>query len=92
VQRKRSRWSIETLFRDTEQYAALEACQCWCNQAFVCHVVLVLLIFVVLQCLRQHPDECVSQVKHRWQLAVIQQGEQRPEPLKTSPPDLRSTA
>jgi hypothetical protein len=92
VQRKRSRWSIETLFRDTKQYAALEACQCWCNQAFVRHVALVLLTFVVLQCLRQRPDECVSQVKQRWQLAVIQQGERRPEPLKACPPDLRATA
>jgi hypothetical protein len=51
-----------------------------------------LLTFVVLQCLRQRPDECVSQVKHRWQLAVIQQGERRPEPLKACPPELRATA
>jgi SRSO17 transposase len=92
VQRKRSRWSIETLFRDTKQYAALEACQCWCNQAFVRHVALVLLTFVVLQRLRQRPDECVSQVKHRWQLAVVQQGERRPEPLKACPSELRTTA
>jgi SRSO17 transposase len=92
VQRKRQRWSIETLFRDTKQYAALEACQCWCNQAFVRHVALVLLAFVALQRLRQRPDECVSQVKHRWQLAVIQQGERRPAPLNACPPDLRSTA
>lgn len=92
VQRKRSRWPVETLFRDTKQYVALEACQCWCNQAFVRHVALVLLTFVVLQCLWQHPDECVSQVKQRWQRAVFQQGERRPEPLKACPPDLRATA
>jgi hypothetical protein len=33
--------------------AALEACQCWCKQAFVRQVALVSLTFVVLQCLRQ---------------------------------------
>jgi len=35
VQRKRSRWEVETIFRDTKQLAALGACQCWVDQAKV---------------------------------------------------------
>jgi hypothetical protein len=48
VERKMSRcWSVETLFfRDTKQFAGLEACQCRVDQAMVRHVVgLVLLAF-----------------------------------------------
>ncbi len=45
---KRSRWSVETVFQDTKQYAGLEACQCWVDQAMVRHVGLVFLTFVVL--------------------------------------------
>jgi hypothetical protein len=33
VERKMSRWQVETLFRDTKQYAGLEACQCRVDQA-----------------------------------------------------------
>jgi hypothetical protein len=33
VARKHSRWSVETIFRDTKQYAGLGACQCWTDQA-----------------------------------------------------------
>jgi hypothetical protein len=33
--RKRSRWRIETIFRDMKQLAGLAACQCWVEQALV---------------------------------------------------------
>jgi DDE superfamily endonuclease len=92
VLRKRSRWSVETLFRDTKQFASLEACQCWADVALVRHVSLVFLTFVVLQFLRQSPDESVGVVKERWQLAVIQAGELPPAPLRACPPHLRPTA
>jgi hypothetical protein len=92
VQRKRSRWSIETVFRDSKQFAALEACQCWVDQAMVRHVGLVLLTFVVLQLLRTTPDESIGAVKDRWQLAVIRDGEAAPLPLRACPPELRPTA
>lgn len=92
VQRKRSRWSIETIFRDTKQYAGLEACQCWADQAWVRHVGFVLLTFVVLQKLRARPDESVAAVKERWQLATLQRGEAPPLPLRACPAHLRSTA
>ena len=45
VERKLSRWSVETIFRDTKQYAGLGACQCWTDQAMVRHVTLVLVTF-----------------------------------------------
>jgi hypothetical protein len=92
VERKRSRWSVETLFRDSKQFAGLEACQCWVDQALVRHVGLVLLSFVVLQGLRLRPGESVGAVKERWQLAVTQAGEHPPPPLKACPPHLRATA
>jgi hypothetical protein len=92
VQRKRSRWEIETLFRDSKQSAGLEACQCWVNPAYVRHVGIVLLTFVVLQMLRATPDEPVGSVKRRWQLAVLRDGEQPPQPLRACPADLRVTA
>ena len=71
VERKRSRWSIETIFRDTKQYAGLAACQCWVDQAMVRHACFVLLTSVVLQMMRVHPNESVAAVKERWQLAVL---------------------
>ncbi|MBN1220603.1 MAG: hypothetical protein JXM69_16910 [Anaerolineae bacterium] len=37
VQRKQSRWSVETVFRDSKQSANLAACQCWVDQAMVRH-------------------------------------------------------
>lgn len=92
VRRKRSRWSIETVFRDSKQFVALEACQCWVNQAMVRHVGLVFLTFVVLQLLRATPDESVAAVKERWQLAVLRDGEVPPQPLRACPPHLRLTA
>jgi hypothetical protein len=92
VVRKRSRWSVETVFRDSKQFAELEACQCWIDQAMVRHVALVLLTFVVLQLLRHTPDETVGTVKERWQVAVIQDGERPPPPLRACPIELRVCA
>jgi hypothetical protein len=92
VGRKQSRWSVETIFRDTKQYAALGACQCFTDAAMVRHVALVLLGFVVLQHLRLDPAESIAAVKERWQLAITRQGEPPPPPLKASPAHLRTTA
>ena len=92
VRRKRARWSVETVFRDTKQFAGLAACQARVDQAMVRHVALVLLTFVVLQHLRRTPQETVGRVKARWQLAVLRDGEPPPTPLRACPPDLRATA
>jgi hypothetical protein len=90
--RKRRRWSVETVFRDTKQFAGLEACQCWVDQAMVRHVALVLVTFVVAQQLRQSDHEPIAAVKERWQLIVLRDGEVAPQPLRASPPELRATA
>lgn len=92
VQRKRSRWSIETIFRDTKQFAGLESCQCWVDQAMVRHVTFVLMTFVVLQMMRVKPDESVGTVKERWQLDAFRNGELPPSHLKACPAHLRPTA
>jgi DDE superfamily endonuclease len=92
LEAKRSRWPVETLFRDTKQSAGLEKCQCWSDAAWVRHVSLVMLTFVVLQLLRERPQESVGSVKTRWQLRVWQNGETPPEPLRACPPELRATA
>jgi hypothetical protein len=92
VQRKRSRWEVETIFRDSKQYAGLGACQCWVDQAMVRHVAFVLLTFVVLQMLRRNPQETVAVVKERWQLEVARDGQSPPPPLRACPPELRVTA
>jgi len=92
VQRKHSRWSVETIFRDTKQFAGLGACQCWVDQAMVRHVGFVLLTFVVLQMLRRNPQESVASVKERWQLEVARDQQSPPAPLKACPPELRATA
>ena len=92
VQAKRSRWAVETVFRDLKQVAGLESCQCWTDAAWVRHVGLVLLTFVVLQRLRAHPQESVGTVKERWRLQLIADGEREPGPLRACPPDLRPTA
>jgi hypothetical protein len=89
VERKRSRWSVETIFRDTKQYAGLGACQCWTDQAMVRHVSLVLVSFVVLQRLRIDAAESVGAVKERWQLAITRQGQPPPPPLNGCPAYLR---
>jgi SRSO17 transposase len=90
--RKRSRWQVETLFRDAKQFAGLEACQCRVDRAMVRHVGLVLLTFVVMQMMRQSPEESVGSVKERWQSEVMRDGESPPPPLKACPPHLRATA
>lgn len=82
--RQRSRWSVETVFRDTEQFAGLGACQCWVDQAMVRHVGVVLLAFVVLQRLRLSPEESLAAVKERWQLTALQDGQAAP-PLRACP-------
>lgn len=92
VGRRRSRWSIETVFRDTKQYGGLEACQCWVDQAMVRHVALVFLAFVVMQMLRLGPAETIADVKERWQLEAARGGQAPPAPLKACPPHLRATA
>jgi hypothetical protein len=92
VQRKRSRWEVETLFRDSKQFAGLGACQCWVDQAMVRHVAFVLLTFVVLQMLRRNVQEPVASVKERWQWEVARNGQVPPAPLRACPPDLRATA
>jgi hypothetical protein len=89
---KFSRWSVETVFRDTKQYAGLGACQCWTDQAMVRHVGLVLLTFLVLKRLRLDPSEPIATVKERWQLATTRHGEPPPQPLKACPAHLRATA
>ena len=71
LHRKRSRWDIETGFRDTKQLTGLGACQCRVSQAMERHVALVLLAFVVLQQLRLAPSETVGEVKRRLHLTVI---------------------
>ncbi len=92
VQRKQKRWPIETVFRDSKQFAGLEACQSWVDQAMVRHVALVFVTFVVLQLLRTTVEEPVAAVKERWQLAVLRDGEVPPAPLRACPPEFRSTA
>jgi hypothetical protein len=89
VHRKRSRWRIETIFRDTKQLAGLAACQCWVDQALVRHVALVFLTFVVLQVLRRDPQETVGAVKARWQGEVLRDGQAPPQPLRAAPPAFR---
>lgn len=91
VLRKRSRWSIETVFRDTKQFGGLESCQAWVDSAMLRHVALVMLGFVVLQRLRLEPTETVGSVKTRWQLEVLRDGDPTPEPLRACPPQLRPT-
>lgn len=92
VRRKRARWSVETVFRDTKQLAALGACQARVDQAMVRHVALVFLTFVVLQRLRAGRQETVGGVKERWQLAALRDGQGPPPPLRACPAELRATA
>ena len=82
VLRKRSRWSIETLFRDAKQFSGLAACQCRVDQALVRHVAFVLIAFILLQCLRLHPKETLGEVKDRLQRELITGGLPAPVPLR----------
>jgi len=85
LERKRSRWDIETSFRDTKQLAGLGACQCRVSQAMERHVALVLLAFVVLQQLRLAPSETVGEVKRRLHLSVIRGDESMSDATIASP-------
>src|SRR4051795_221787 len=89
VQRKRSRWRIETIFRDTKQLAGPQPRQCWVDQALVRHVALVFLTFVVLQLLRRDSQETVGAVQARWQGEVLRDGQAPPQPLRAAPPEFR---
>jgi DDE superfamily endonuclease len=89
VRRKRSRWRIETIFRDTKQVAGLAACQGWVDQVMVRHVALVCLTFVALQLLRRDPQETVGAVKARWHDEVLRDGQAPPPPLRATPPAFR---
>jgi hypothetical protein len=82
VLRKRSRWSVESLFRDAKQFAGLAACQCRVDRTLVRHVTLVLLAFVVLQRLRRYPKETLGAVKDRLQRDVFTAGMPVPQTLK----------
>jgi hypothetical protein len=92
VARKHSRWSVETIFRDTKQDAGLGACQCFTDAAMVRHVGLVLLGLIVLQHLRTDPSESIAAVKERWQLTLTRQDQPPPPPLRACPAHLRPTA
>ena len=92
VLRKRARWSVETIFRDTKQYASLEACQAWTDSSWVRHVALVLLAFVVLQRMRLSTAESVAAVKERCQLHVLRDGQSPLPPIRSCPAHLRATA
>ena len=89
VLRKRSRWRIETIFRDTKQVAGLAACQGWVDQAMVRHVALVCLTFVALQLLRRDPQETVGAGKARWHDEVLRDGQAPPPPPRATPPEFR---
>lgn len=82
IRRKRSRGSIETVFRDTKQFAALEACQCRVDSAWVRHVAFALIGFTLLQRLRRSPEETLGAVKERLQLQALKGNLQPPVPLK----------
>ena len=82
VLRKRSRWFVETLFRDAKQFSGLGACQCRVDQAMVRYVAFSLIAFVALQRLRLHPKETLGEVKNRLQKEALLGCSHRPAPLK----------
>lgn len=82
VQDKRSRWDIETVFKDAKQLAGFAACQCRMPQTMVRHVALVLLTYVMLNELKVDPSETAGDVKERLQLEVIKARHTPPEPLR----------
>jgi len=92
VLRKRSRWSIETLFRDAKQFSGLAACQCRADRAVVLHVAFVLLAFILLQRFRRSPKETLGTVKERLQMQVFTGGFPPPAPLKGKVPLSHLTA
>ena len=78
---KRSRWDIETLFRNSKQLAGLAACECRVPQAVVRHVALVLLTCALLDLLGIDWADTPDGVKEKLQLLVVTQGQQPPTPL-----------
>lgn len=78
VLRKRSRWAVETLFRDAKQFSGLARVE----QALVRHMAFVLLAFVVLQRPRRHPKETLGEVKDRLQRELFTGGLPAPTPLR----------
>jgi len=82
VLRQRSRWNIETIFRDSKQLAGFAACQCRVPQAMVRHVAFVLLTYVVLNQLKLDSSETAGEVKERLQLQVISGDVLPPDPLR----------
>lgn len=82
VRRKCSRWSIETVFRDSQQFSGLGACQCRVDQAMVRHGAFALIAFVLLQRFRRHPEETMGEVKDRLQREMFTGGRQPPPRVK----------
>src|SRR5258705_358537 len=60
---KRSRWPVEELFRDEKQLVKLAGGQSPQVEAQKAHIALVLLAWVVLQCLRQAPSQTTGEVQ-----------------------------
>jgi hypothetical protein len=79
---KRSRWDIETLFRNSKQLAGLASCQCRAPQAVVRHVTLVFFTCFVLDLLKVDPSQTTDASQQHLQLQVITQGLQPPVPLQ----------
>ena len=60
---KISRWPIEPMFRDEKQLLDLAGCQSPRVEAQATHIALVLVAWVVLQCLRQAPSQTAGEVQ-----------------------------
>jgi hypothetical protein len=60
---KQNRWPVEELFRDEKQLVKLAGCQSPRVEAQKAHIALVLLAWVVLQCLRQAPSQTTGEVQ-----------------------------
>lgn len=86
IQRKLSRWSVETLFRDTKQFCGLAACQCRVDVAQVRHFAFALLAFLVLQMLCQDPKETLGLTKDRLRQEAFLGQKARPPMLKGKVP------
>mgnify|MGYP000113341425 CR=1 FL=1 len=79
---KRSRWNIETLFRNSKQLAGLAMCQCRVPQAMVRHVTLVFVTCFVLDLLRTDPSQTTDGIRQQLQLEVVTHGFAPPQPLR----------
>jgi len=79
---KRSRWDIETLFRNSKQLAGRAMCQCRVPQAMVRHITLVFVTCFVLDLLRTDPSQTTDGIKQQLQLEVVTQGYAPPTPLR----------